>query len=64
MIFKPDWSELEACRESLREHMHLCARFKDLLRQIAYPSRGDEENMDIHEAAKLIQSNFDLNDFE
>lgn len=35
------------------------ARFRDLLRQIAYPRRGsEEEKMDIFDAAKLIQSNF------
>lgn len=63
--FKPDWNELEACRESLREHMQLIARYKDLLRQIAYPRRGtDEENMDIYEAGKLIQSNFSLEELE
>jgi hypothetical protein len=34
-------------------------RFKDLLRQIAYPRRGsEEENMDIFDAVKLIRSNF------
>jgi len=37
----------------------LNARYADLLRQIAYPRRGtDEEKMDIFDAAKLIQSNF------
>jgi len=61
--FKPDWSELEACRDSLREHMALCSRFKDLLRQIAYPegimlSGEFEPDMDIYEAQKLIRSNF------
>ena len=35
------------------------ARLKDLLRQIAYPRRGTEEDrMDIFDAAKLIQDNF------
>lgn len=34
---------------------------KDILRQIGYPKRGtEEENMDIYEAANLIQSNFTL----
>lgn len=38
-------------------------RFKALLRQIGYPKRGtDEENMDIYDAAKLIQSNFSVDD--
>jgi len=35
------------------------ARFKDLLRQIAYPRRGtEEERMDFFDAVNLIQSNF------
>ena len=41
------------------------ARFKDLLRQIAYPRRGtDEEKMDIFDAAKLIQANFTMADLD
>ena len=41
------------------------ARFKDLLRQIAYPRRGtDEEKMGIFDAAKLIQANFTMADLD
>ena len=41
------------------EQNQLLARLKDLLMQIGYPRRGtEEENMDIFDAAKLIQSNF------
>lgn len=40
-------------------------RFKDLLLQIGYPKRGtEEEDRDIFDAAKLIQSNFSLNDLQ
>lgn len=43
----------------------LNARFKDLLRQIAYPRRGtEEEYMDINDASMLIQSNFSLDELE
>ena len=39
------------------------ARYRDLLRQIAYPKRGTEEELlDIYGAAKLIQDNFTLED--
>ena len=47
------------------EEKLLVSRLKDLLRQIAYPRCGtDEENMDIYEAAKLIQSNFSLEELD
>jgi hypothetical protein len=40
-------------------------RMKDVLRQIGYPKRGtDEENMDIYDAASLIQSNFNIQELE
>jgi len=29
--FKSDWNELEACRDSLREHMALAHRYKKAL---------------------------------
>ena len=41
------------------EQNKLISRLKDLLMQIGYPQRGtEEENMDIFDAANLIQSNF------
>lgn len=41
------------------------SRYADLLRQIGYPKRGtDEEKMDIFDAARLIQSNFSVEDLE
>jgi hypothetical protein len=52
-------AELSAMRYSCANAIALNERFKDLLRRIAYPRRGtDEEKMDIFDAAKLIQSNF------
>lgn len=52
-------AELSAMRYACSNAIALNERFKDLLRQIAYPKRGTEEDrMDIFDAAKLIQSNF------
>ena len=49
----------------LEELKALNARFKDLLRQIAYPRRGtEEEYMDIDDAAVLIQANFSLDELD
>lgn len=40
-------------------------RFKEILRQIAYPRRGtEEEARDIFDYAKIIQDNFSLEDLE
>jgi hypothetical protein len=51
-------NELHAAQEA-DELRALNARFKYLLKQIAYPRRGTEEDrMDIFDAAKLIQDNF------
>lgn len=50
-------------RKEDKDVRELTARYRDLLRQIAYPRRGtDEERMDIFDIAKLIQANFSLDD--
>lgn len=49
----------------IKEEQKKAGRFRDLLRQIGYPKRGtEEESMDIFDAAKLIQSNFRLQDLQ
>lgn len=54
--YKEDLDELIIAADKAEA---LNARFKDLLRQIAYPRRGtEEESMDIFDAAQLIQANF------
>ena len=58
-------AELSAMRYACSNAITLNARFNDLLRQIAYPRRGtDEEKMDVFDAAKLIQSNFTADDLD
>lgn len=58
--YREDWHDAV---KKLNEADALNARLKDLLRQIAYPRRGtDEESMDIFDAGKLIQSNFTLDE--
>lgn len=53
----------EDAKADILELHAIAGRFKDLLRQIAYPRRGtEEENMDIFAAAKLIQSNFTIDE--
>ena len=58
----------DACRTLVQEiesNEYIISRYKDLLSQIAYPQRGtDQENMDINDAAKLIQSNFSMKELE
>lgn len=54
---------VEFRQHEVYEQNKLISRLKDLLMQIGYPQRGtDEENMDIFDAAKLIQSNFTLSE--
>lgn len=58
--YKENWDDAV---EKLNNANALNDRLKDLLRQIAYPRRGtDEEKMDIFDASKLIQSNFSCDD--
>jgi hypothetical protein len=58
-------AELSAMRYACSNAIALNERVKDLLRQIAYPRRGtDEEKMDIFDAAKLIQSNFTVDELD
>lgn len=56
-------AELSAMRYACANAIALNERYKDLLRQIAYPRFGTEEmDMDREDCAKLIECNFSLAD--
>ena len=52
-------------RHKLSDTWQDACRFADLLKKIAYPKRGHEEEIaDIYEAANLIMANFSIDDLE
>jgi hypothetical protein len=58
-------AELSAMRYACANAIALNERFKDLLRQIAYPRFGTEEDkMDREDCAELIQANFTMADLD
>ena len=57
MTFKPDWDELQACRDSLREHMAMNARLKATIQKALNDSEsGTGWGPDVTVRAYLIDA--------
>lgn len=41
--FNPDWDQLEACRDSLREYMQICAEYRAALEGVLGMARMEAE---------------------
>lgn len=62
---RPDEWTMDRFISHAKNNEILIERLKDLLRLIGYPKRGtDEENIDIYDAAKLIQDNFTVEELD